>query len=176
MKGKVLVWSRFGAEADVVWSRATDTFGWMEAVPWPARWDLVDPDGLRRALVGGACVVASGRLRLPGMRLELPVRVVEVTPGLRATLQVEAGPLRGTVLRLRVERAIGGASRLVTEVVVQGASWSARAGAQAVRAWLRQLHRRLDVPASPDTLACARVWMLEGGEAAHGDDPLGTGG
>ena len=175
---KLIVWTTFRSPPDDVWSLITDPSELAAALPWWVRWDLSDPEGLRRALRGEdpRAVAFATRLRSLGRRVEMPVRVLDAVPDLRWKVQADNPWMSPCEHRVRLERAIGGRTRLVHEVLVGDRSvLPGRVVAEALRAAIVAVHRRLGraLHGEVGAVGSSRIYEFVEGNAAHTEDPLG---
>ena len=175
---KLIVWTTFRSPPDDVWSLITDPSELAAALPWWVRWDLSDPEGLRRALRGvdPRPLAFATRLRSLGRRVEMPVRVLDTVPDLRWKLRADNAWMSPCEHRVRLERAIGRRPRLVLEVLVGVRSvLPGRVVAEALRVAIVAVHRRLGrtLHGEVGAIGCSRVYEFVDGNAAHAEDPLG---
>ncbi len=165
---KLLVWTRFRAVQRDVWALVSDPAELSAAMPWWGRWELTDPEGLRRAWQGEGPVgrVFQGRLRFG---------LDDADPPMRCTVS-GVDEHAGYLHRRRVERAVGERVRFVDEVLLggEGAWWRAAARVEVSRRVLVAQHRALArrLPHDPDVVAVSRVYPLLEGDRGHLRDRL----
>lgn len=172
---KLIVWTRFRAPPERVWDLVSDPSEIAACAPPGVRWELSDPEGLRRACREGGDRTFATRWRVAGRVIDWPVRVVEAKEGLRFTLQSDTPWFRGLVHRHRFERAIGGHVRFVDELVLAPTAAPARLWVEGVKAVRVAIHRRLAtrLEADPETTGAARLYRFDGGNLDHVQDALG---
>jgi hypothetical protein len=163
---KVIVWTPLRASADACWDAGTDAAEVASLLPWGVRWEVSDPEGLRRALSEGGDRTFRTRLRLPGRVIDLPLRVVETRRGLRCAVGPAEGG--GWELRVRFERALGGRIRMVHELVL--GEGGGRVAAELARWALLRLHRALAARLGGDAAPRGRCYVLSEAESGHGAD------
>jgi hypothetical protein len=173
---KLIVWTRFRAPLQQVWDVASDPSEVAACCPPGVRWEISDPEGLRRACQHGSERVFPSRWRVAGRVIDWPVKVVEAHEGQRFTLQSDTPWFEGLVHRHRFERAIGGHTRFVDELVLAPTAAPARVWVEAARALRVATHKRLArrLAADPETTGASRLYWLEEGNREHVRDPLGS--
>lgn len=174
---KALVWTRFRAEHEAVWSLCSDPFELSRALPRPLRWEISDPEGLKAAWRQGIPSRWETRLRALGRTTPWPVCVRGALDGLRFTVEVEHPAFEAWVHRRRFERAIGGHVRFVDELVVTPRKGPVAGWATFTTQVLGRQHRALArwLPADPATVGRHRWWRLEDGNLDHAEALLSGG-
>jgi hypothetical protein len=177
---KLIVWSRFrGADRDDVAATVIDAHEMSQLMPRWLRLHVSNPIGLAQARREGEAERFAARLRTPFGLLDAPIEVLEGSGPLRFTERCTVLGFRTWLHRHRVERAIGGRTRYVDELILQpdnpGGSLFVRAVEQGLKRTHRNLVQHLVTDAADREAAriSSRVYRLEEGNRAHAEAALG---
>lgn len=168
---KILVWTRFEGDPEPIVARCLDPRHVAACLPPGLRWTTPDPDALSEALHTGRPTDVATQIRTPLAVIPWPLHLHDVTPGLRVTTTTVNPWFTTFIHRRRFERALGGHTRYVDELVITPAKGWPPLVARGVTHTLQHLHRRLaaDLPADPRRTAVTRSFRLAPNKAAHAD-------